>query len=372
MSSLFTLTLFLLSCFFSYQLAPLLIAVAKQHNLLDYPHDRKAHSHPTPFLGGVVIFISFWSIFGLGIFILTQSSVLFPHLEKISNGFIPKIPGVFFGSFLVFILGLLDDRFDLPPLSKFIFQALAAILLISLGLQVNLFAGFGLLGYLVTFVWILLIINAFNFIDSIDGHCSGIALISCFVFWTISLIVYQPLLAFFVAVLGGALLGFLPYNLKPARMFLGDNGSLFLGYMMAALTLLCSYRTAQYSAVTPFIPILMFGVPIYDTVSVVAARILRGIPPWKGDRNHFAHRLVRLGMGEKVAVAVSYFIALTLGIVAVLSTQIDTFIGKILILLLFISMIAIIALLEYYAAMRIRFIEALAAQKEIRRKRHSA
>ena len=145
---------------------------------------------------------------------------------------------------------------------------------------------------------------------------------------------------------------------------------MFLGYLMAALTLICTYRSqnTQYSVITPFIPILLFGVPLYDTLSVIVVRVFRGIPPWKGDRNHFAHRLVRLGMNEQIACAVSYFIVFTLGLVAILSTQVHSTLGKLVIVLLFASVIGIIALLEYYAATRIRMMEQIGEAQQRRRK----
>lgn len=346
---------FLAAFVLCYCLTPLFISAGHSLKLLDYPHDRKSHPRPTSFLGGGGIFLCFWIVYGLLYFFLMHSDI------AVSHNTLRKMIGVFSGALIIFTLGFLDDKFELSPVIKLLGQGAAAFLLMQSGLMVNLLAWLDGLGYVATFVWILLIMNAFNFIDSVDGHCAGIALISCFVFYGISTIVYQPVLGAVSLIMAGAILGFMPYNWKPARIFLGDNGSMFIGYMMAAMTLLFSYRTSQYSIVTPFIPIFMFGVPIYDTVSVVMVRIFRGIPPWKGDRNHFAHRLVRLGMGEKIAVLVSYFIAFTLGLVALLSTQVDTSLGKGIILCLFVSVIGIIALLEYYAAMRIRIIEHLSS-----------
>lgn len=356
---------------FSFWLSPKLIRFAHDKNFLDYPKDRKTHPKPIPYLGGTVIFISFWAVFLLTLFIINMTHGLFPFWDQVFKERFVYIQGklisIFWGSFAIWLLGILDDRFDLSPALKFMVQLAAAGWLIHLGLSVNMFAKIPVLDFLGSLFWIVLIINAFNFIDSIDAHCAGISFIACMVFLAISLIVYQPVLSLVVTIMGGAILGFFPYNFRPARMFLGDNGSLFIGYMMAALTLLFSYRNTQYSIVTPFIPILMFGVPIYDTLSVIVVRTLRGIPPWKGDRNHFAHRLVRLGMSDRVAVTVSYFISFTLGLVAILSTQVYTFLGKILIMTLFVSVIGIIALLEYYASLRIRLMEKLTA-RHLRRK----
>lgn len=357
----------------TFMLAPIFIHIAKKHHFLDYPTERKQHRAPTPYLGGVTIYIGFWAIAVLGLSLAaTFHDELkdFPGLPFIFFdivNWLPEILGIFAGGAIVLVLGLLDDRYNLPPLMKFAFQSLAALILLKVGLQVNLVQELGWLGYAITFTWIVLLMNSFNFIDSIDGHCLGIAFISAVFFFLITQIVHQTAVALLVITFAGALFGLLPYNLNPARCFLGDNGSLFIGYMLSVITLLCRYNTNTYSSVTPFIPILMFGVPIYDIVSVVIVRTFRGIPFWKGDRNHLAHRLVRLGMNEKIAVLASYFIAFTLGLVALLSTQINTQIGKIILTVLFLSVIGIVALFEYYASLRIRLMEQLASQHKRRR-----
>lgn len=354
-------------------LTPRFVELAFKTDLLDYPEGRKSHKKPMPFLGGVIIFISFWCVIFGGLllaFMLRGRMDLLHSLPPLFWDVIPWLPeiiGVFAGSLVVLILGIWDDRFNLSPAVKFLGQSIAAVILLAVGLHVNLVQPLGAFGYFVTFFWIILLMNAFNFIDSIDGHCSGVALISACVFFFLTLIIRQAAVSFLVLIFAGALFGFFRFNTKPARCFLGDNGSLFIGYMMSVITLLCHYHAKPYSSVSPFIPILMFGVPIYDTLSVVAVRIFRGIPPWKGDRNHFAHRLVRLGMGEKNAALFSYFIALTLGLVALLTTQMTTFLGNLLVILLFFSIISIIALLEYYVTVRVSIIQKMAERQRRRR-----
>ncbi len=364
---------FVLPFIVSRKLSPYFINMAFQTNLLDHPSGRKKHKKPTPFFGGVVIFISFWLVVLTG---FVAGILMEGHLENIKElpyilkdilPWIPKITGVFVGSALVLVLGIWDDRFNLSPLIKFAGQSAAALILLWVGMRVNLVAPLGVFGYFITYVWIVLLMNAFNFIDSIDGHCAGVALISTFMFFCLTLIVGQSAVTLLVLVFGGALFGFFGFNVKPARCFLGDNGSLFIGYMMSMMTLLCRYNAEPNSLLSPLIPILMFGVPIYDTLSVIAVRLFRGIPPWRGDRNHFAHRLVKLGMGEKNASVFSYFIALTLGLVALLTTQVTTFLGNLIIVFIFISIISIVALLEYYVTMRISLMQELAKRKHRRK-----
>jgi UDP-GlcNAc:undecaprenyl-phosphate GlcNAc-1-phosphate transferase len=354
-------------------LAPQLIHLAYQTNLLDHPTERKKHKKPTPFFGGLIIFTSFWITAGFGLltaYFLTDSLALqmkLPWIFADILSWIPEIAGVFLGSLVILLIGLWDDRFNLSPIIKFLGQSVAAFILLYIGLRVNLVQELGWFGYFVTYAWIVLLMNAFNFIDSIDGHSLGIGLISAFFFFFITQIIKQKAVALLVITFGGSLYGFFPYNFKPARCFLGDNGSLFIGYMLSVITLLCSFSTPKTSQLTPLIPILMFGVPLYDTISVVVVRLLRGIPPWQGDRNHLAHRLVRLGMGERTAAMASYFIATTLGLVALLSTQISTPLGSFLLILLFVCIISIIALLEFYAAIRISLVEQMAGKKKRRR-----
>ena len=356
-----------LSAFFtaaaaSYLLVFLCIKLSFRYNCLDHPVGRKTHARPMPYLGGVAVFTAFWGITFAGIGACHFFPVFMNRVEP-SHWFVsgvlyltPKIFGIFLGSVVILLLGLFDDKYRWPPLTKLFGQMLAAWILMSMGLNIDLAFKFGLFGHLITFVWILLIINAFNFIDSLDGHMLGVALISSVMFIWITQIIGQAMVGLFHFVFAGAVLGLLIHNFKPAKIYAGDNGSLFIGYMMAAFTLLGTYRSHSGTYITSFIPILIFGVPIYDTLSVIVVRLARGIPPWTGDRNHFAHRLVKIGMGDRVAVIFSYFITFTVGTVAVLATQVELF-GAVLIAIIFLSIIATIAFLEFYTARRIRIAE---------------
>jgi len=299
---------------------------------------------------------------GLGaLFIIRE----FPWLERFVplgmrawTGLSRELLMIFSGSLLILVVGLVDDRRALRPATKLFGQVLAAALLLAAGLEINFFFEWGLLGKLGTLLWVVLMINAFNFIDSTDGHCVGISLFSALIFFWVVQLIEQTAVAFFIVILIGVLLGFLPHNFKPARMFLGDNGSMFLGYMMAAITLLCSYQAPEPSHRTILLPIVVFGVPLYDTISVTVVRLWRGVAVWEGDRNHFAHRLVQIGMSEQAAVIFSCFVTLTLGLTAILLTQ-TTLLGSVVILLLFVSIMAIIAGLEYYAYRRAIFLKRL-------------
>jgi UDP-GlcNAc:undecaprenyl-phosphate GlcNAc-1-phosphate transferase len=360
-----------LTAILSYFFTKNLINLSYHLDFLDYPAGRKAHKAPMPFLGGAGVFFAFWAVVFAAIllgFTLNQRMPGSDAISRIVRGTVslaPKVGGIFAGGSIIFVVGLLDDKFRWRPRHKLLGQIAATLVLMGLGFAINIFEGLGPLGYFITFIWILLIINAFNFIDSLDGHCAGIALISTLMFFWLTQIITQPIVGFFLITFAGALAGFLPHNFKPAKIFLGDNGSLFIGYMLASFTLLCSYQVEHATYVTTFIPVLIFAVPIYDTLSVIVVRLGRGVAPWQGDRNHFAHRLVKVGMSEKTAVIFSYFIATTIGLVAILTTQVGQF-GAILIGLIFCCIIGVIAFLEFYTTERIRMIEKIA--KKHRRK----
>ncbi len=362
------LSVFFTAAALAWILTRLCIPLSFRFNLLDYPQGRKAHLRPMPFLGGVAVFTAFWIVVLAG---WSATRMFADPGGKIGmllasvHSVTPKLVGIFAGGLVILFVGLCDDKYRWSPSRKLLGQCVAAGILMKLGFTINLVAGLGPLGYAVTFLWILMMINAFNFIDSLDGHCAGIALISTTVFFTITQILNQPMIGILLLAFAGALLGFLPNNFKPAKIFLGDNGSLFIGYMMAAFTLLCKYQVHDATYVTLFIPVLVFGVPIYDMLSVITVRLSRGVAPWKGDRNHFAHRLVKIGMSDQVAVVFSYFIAVTIGLVAVLTTQVGL-LGAILIGLIFVSIIGVVAFLEYYAAESARVAAKLLEKKSRR------
>lgn len=338
---------------------PIMIRLGIKFNMMDVPSGRKCHQRSTPYLGGIAVFLSFWSAIvicfasdGLlahfGLHLLSVNQVMSLGLGDI--GF--KISAIFAGSLMMLVVGMVDDKFNLQPKIKLGFQVVAAALLLISGMSINLFGSNVVLNTVATFCWILLLLNAFNFIDSVDGHCAGISVIASLFFFWVSLIVRQPLISVFVLTLGGAAAGFLMYNKKPARIFLGDNGSLFLGFMFAAATILCDYRAPGISSITPLIPIIIFGVPIYDTLSVVIVRIAKRSSVWEGDRNHFAHRLMSMGMKDSVAVFFSYLVCLSFGLNAILSTQIYTQLGLAINFGMFLLLMFIIAFLEWYAYKR--------------------
>lgn len=353
---LFYLSVFCVTALISFIFTASSIPIAHRTGCLDFPDKIKLHGRPVPYLGGVAIFVSFWLVASVLSHILSHPEAFGSLVNNLPDQYLvdygllkPGFIKIFLGACIILVIGITDDRFVLKPVVKFIGQIAVALFLVNAGFEIQVFQGVGFLGKFVSLVWIITLINAFNFIDSIDGHCAGIVLIATGFLFSITQTIYQPLIGLILLAMGGAIFGFLPFNYDRARTFLGDNGSMFLGYMMAALSLQTRYQVSQPELMTLFVPLFVFGVPIYDLLSVVCVRLYRGAAPWKGDRNHFAHRLIRIGMDGHDAVLFSYIVAITTGLIAVLSTQVSSVKGNLMIVLLYCMILFIIAILEYHS-----------------------
>ena len=193
------------------------------------------------------------------------------------------------------------------------------------------------------------IINAFNLLDNMDGLTTGVGLVACFICFIVTSQQQQTFTSIVILAFAGALLGFLRYNFNPAKIFLGDAGSMFIGYMLAVLTITASYYKEGFPTHLPVVmPILILAVPIFDTLSVISIRIKRKEPIFGGDKNHFSHRLVALGFSQRGAVLFIYLISFCLGIIAILLTQVNI-LGAIIIFIQGVLILVIIALLESVA-----------------------
>ena len=225
-----------------------------------------------------------------------------------------KLAIALIGGFFMFVLGLIDDLIDLKSYQKFILQIFMVLMVMSLGLRASLLGN--PLSYIITFLWILGITNAFNLLDNIDGLATGIGAIS-FIFLTVNFIGEGALLlGHFSLVLAVILLGFLVFNFNPAKLYLGDNGALLIGYFLSIFTVIGSQKSGESVFVTVIFPILIMLIPILDTVMVSITRNIRGQSAFEGGRDHLSHRLVMLGMSEKQAVLLLYLISILLGVSA--------------------------------------------------------
>jgi UDP-GlcNAc:undecaprenyl-phosphate GlcNAc-1-phosphate transferase len=280
---------------------PLTIRVARTFKIQDTPDGRlKKHTAPTPYLGGLAIAAAFMIAFGL--FSTTATTT-------------GQATGILVGGFMVLLLGLYDDLTNLRPSVKFLGQLLAAVVVYKAGVRVA-FLQSEWANMAVTVLWVTGIANAFNIIDVMDGIAAGTALIAAaFLFVISAAATYfhgEPRMVPFMAItLSGALLGYLRFNYHPARIFLGDTGSLFIGFMLGALTMVTSYsETNQLAVVTP---VVLLTIPIFDTLFVALHRARKGIPFFRGSPDHFVLRLRNAGMPIPLIARKTYSVAIILG-----------------------------------------------------------
>jgi UDP-GlcNAc:undecaprenyl-phosphate/decaprenyl-phosphate GlcNAc-1-phosphate transferase len=266
--------------------------------------DRHVHTTSVPRLGGVAIFVSFIAVAGLAALLqkLTGGALAVPARMACS---------IFGSASIIFLLGLYDDVRYVGPYWKFGIQTLAAVLLYSGGVGVHqldlLSSGRSLravAGLPLTVLWIVLITNAFNLIDGLDGLAAGSAFFSTIVLFITSLLAPNATVTLLAIALAGTILGFLRFNFHPASIFLGDSGSMFIGFMLAALALAGSEKAPTMIAVA--IPVVAFGFPILDVALAISRRLLSGKPLFRGDRDHIHHKLLQRGLSQRGAVLVLY------------------------------------------------------------------
>lgn len=293
---------------------PVIRSLAFRVGAVDVPRDaRRMHNHPIPRMGGLAIFFGF-----------ILSVLVFQPLTA-------ELRGMLLGAVVIVILGILDDIFALPALPKFFVQIGAALIAVLHGNRIDFLSNpnvfsknpFWELGWLaipITVFWIVGITNAVNLIDGLDGLACGVSTISSMTMLVIALSVAEPDVAVLMAALSGACIGFLPYNLNPAKIFMGDTGSTFLGFVLAVVSIQGLFK---YATIISFaVPFLMLGLPIFDTCFAILRRVSHGQSPMKPDRGHIHHRLIDMGFTQKQAVAVLYIISAILGLSAVVLTTI--------------------------------------------------
>ncbi len=296
------LLIFLISLSITAFGTPLVRRAAIYLGFVDTPAKRKLHSEPMPLMGGV-------AIFG-GAFIVML--LISPSLPK-------SVAGVLVAGTAVALTGLIDDRRGLPAWAKLAAQAFAVVILVYYDIQVHLPIPEPL-NYLITFIWLAGISNAINFLDNMDGLSAGISAVASAFILFMGLVNGQILVSALAAASLGATLGFLRYNFKPAQIFMGDVGSLFLGFILAVLGLQLVFPTND-NLVTWMIPILILGVPIFDMTLVVISRIRRGVSPNTAGKDHSSHRLVDRGFSQREAVLMLYLAGGVFGMIALYMTQ---------------------------------------------------
>ena len=334
----------LFSLIISLLLTPLVKRAALKFHLVDMPSARKVHTRPIPRIGGIAIF------FGVALAFVPSFYIDNRAFERIFLE--PRIIYVFVGGLVIFLLGVVDDLKGLNARVKFTVQLLVAGLIYYGGVRIGFLDSGGLLGITlgwlslpVTLFWMVLVMNAINLIDGLDGLAAGVGFFISGVLMVLCLIQSNFLPALVLASLCGAVLGFLWYNFNPATIFMGDSGSYFIGYLIGALSILGSFKSQ--AAATILIPVIALGIPLMDTVFAALRRFMEGRGMFSADRDHFHHRLIALGLSQRKAVLVLYSGTILLGMMALSTVYLDDAKISMLILMLFVGSVAGIRKLGY-------------------------
>lgn len=307
----------------SFLLTPLVIKFANKFGYVDIPKDnRRVHEKPMPRIGGIAIIMAMFV--GFIVYYLFTKGISSISLNSSFTGYI-------IGAMIIFFMGILDDMYDLRARNKFLFQLLAAIVVCSFGIIINTakipfihtdLIDLGIFSIPITLLWIIGITNSVNLIDGLDGLAAGISSISSLALLIIFVTTSASLEAIVItAVMFGATIGFLPYNFNPAKTFMGDVGSNFLGYTLAVVSILGLAK--GYTLIAIVAPLLILGVPIFDTLFAMVRRFLAGKPLLSPDGAHIHHRLLKSGFNQKQAVIILYSITSILCIIAVLIISAD-------------------------------------------------
>jgi UDP-GlcNAc:undecaprenyl-phosphate GlcNAc-1-phosphate transferase len=325
--------------------------VAKKFNIVALPSERRIHKKPTPLLGGLGIFFSFLIAITSGIIFVKTGCV--PELiKKYIEGIysvLPKLRAIICGSIFVIFFGLIDDIYELKPFQKLFFQLITAMMVSLSGIKISLFISNIFLSHLITILWIIFIMNSFNLLDNMDGLAGGVAFIIGLILFVFAYEMHQLFVATILSVFLGSILGFLFHNFYPAKIFMGECGSSFIGYFLGIISIILTYYKYEESKtfLPIFIPLIVFSVPFFDTLSVIFIRLKRGYSIFKADKNHISHRLVSLGMTQKQAVLFIYLISLTTGINALILKNLNIY-GGIAVLFEVCLIIGIVGILEFF------------------------
>lgn len=301
---------FVATFFMALALTPLVIKFAVKIGAMDVPKDaRRVHKVAMPLMGGLAMYIA-----------VVIGMILFLPKDR-------KYIAILIGATLILISGIKDDIKGTTPKEKLVYQLLAAGIVIWGGVNIDFITNpFGQgsfdlrwLAIPITIFWIVGITNTLNLIDGLDGLAGGVAFISSFSFMLVAIKMGQGSIGVLAALLAGACLGFLPYNFNPAKIFMGDTGSLFLGYMLALISIEGALKSV--ATIAMIIPIIILGVPIFDTTFAIFRRLLKGQSIMAADKSHLHHRLLEKGYSQKKTVLILYAISGVFGLFAVLVSK---------------------------------------------------
>ncbi len=337
-SSVFIILSLAVAFLISFSTTPAVIALANKIKAIDVPKDeRRVHKKPIPLIGGLAIF------YGFAISVLCFAVIDRPTM------------GIIIGSLIMVTIGVIDDMRDLNAKIKLIFQIVASLIVIYFGIEVEYVANplsnwfgpqyinLGLWSIPLTIVWIVGVTNAVNLIDGLDGLAVGVSSIASVALLSLTILSENLNVAIIIAALAGAGFGFLPYNFNPAKIFMGDTGSTFLGFVLACISIQGLMK--MYALISFAVPVLILGLPIFDTVFAILRRIAKKKPIMSPDRGHLHHRLIDMGFSQRQTVTILYTLTSLLCLTAVVMALKDALRGLILVFaVLFVLVVSIVVI----------------------------
>lgn len=334
---------FLLSFILTYLLVPLNIKFSRKFKLIDYPHERGIHKKEIPLAGGLS--------FAIPILILQILLYFNYKLFGFEKAIGLQILKLAIGSFFILILGYLDDKRKFTARYKLVFQIIIIIAMYFMGFRMTLLTNpfgeginLGLLSFPMTIVWFIFVINAFNLIDGIDGLAAGIVVITTAVLSAVSIVFSNQLIALLALIIMGSNLAFLRYNFYPAQIFMGDTGSLFIGFNIAAISIFGASQFKGITTMTLLIPITVLIIPISDTIMAIFRRIKRKKNIFQADKEHIHHKLLEIGLSQKSIAVICYFVTFLFGLIAFGFS----FVSKEILLVILILLTLIVLIILYF------------------------
>ena len=339
---------FAVSVIIAFLVTPVIKKIAVKFNIMDIPKDnRKLHKTPIPYLGGVAIFIGF--IVSISIFL---------NFDK-------QITGLVIGGSIILLIGMIDDIFDVTPIIKFIGQLIAVFIVIRSGIVIPKLSHHIFIpgsqwielseiwSYILTFLWIAGMTNAVNLIDGLDGLAAGVSAIAALSLLGVS--IFLPGVTYTVLViavtLAGACIGFLPHNFNPAKIFMGDSGSMFLGFVLGSLSVIGPFKTI--TVVSFLVPVIILALPIFDTSFAILRRVVTKQKITVADKNHVHHRLLQVGFSHRKAVIILYIFTAILGLMAIVLTGTEV-----------VRIVVLISLVLLFIFFGIRYLYSMNNQKK--------
>ena len=350
----------------SFLATALMRKLAPRWGLIDQPAQRKVHVTPTPLGGGVGIWMGViipiaaaqliaWIILKSGSTPAWIPRELAPHLEGVLYRS-QQLWMVLGGGTILAVMGLLDDKLNISWKPRLVIQLLVAIGLVLGGVRGTLFVEQPWVGMVLTVAWIIVLVNSLNFLDNMDGLTSGIGLIAAVLFaWIMLRYTGEPrwLVAGVLLVLAGAIAGFLCHNWPPAKIFMGDSGSYFIGLLLSTMTVLGTFYSGNSSAGASegarhviLAPLCILAIPLYDFCTVMIIRLKEGRSPFHADKSHFSHRLVELGLSKRDTVLTIHLATLTTGVGGLILYEVSSWNAALLIILMILCVLSIVTILE--------------------------